>query len=123
MMSDNGETPAGLPDKLPKVDPGKLKLRELAEAERQVGRRIAGELQSGDFGIDTMQALLWIVLRKHHPTMTFEQAGEYDMDTLEAAFEGDEEPGSGVDPTAASEPTPSAEPSSNSLQPSAISGG
>lgn len=115
-MTDGAGNGQALPSGLPKVDPGKLKLRELAEAERQVGRRIAGELQSGDLGIDTMQALLWVVLRKHHPQMTFEQAGEYDMDTLQAAFEGDQaEQGGGLDPTsvpagtvsATSRPTPS----------------
>lgn len=85
--------------KLQKVDPGKLKLRELAEVERTVGRRIAAELQSGDLGIDTMQALLWITLRRQHPAVSFEQVGDYDMDALMDAFADDEEAADAVGPT------------------------
>jgi len=108
-MSDNGQL------QLPKggINPGKLKLRELVEVEKLVGRKIAGELQSGDLGIDTMQGLLWIELRKHNPAATPEQAGEYDLETLMDAFEPDDEEGEGepVDPT--SRP-PSAAPSATS---------
>jgi hypothetical protein len=84
-MSDNGQV------KLQKIDPGKLKLRELAEVERQVGRRLAGELESGELGMDTMQALLWITLRNQDPAATFEQAGEYDLQSLMALFADEEE--------------------------------
>jgi hypothetical protein len=94
-MSDNGQV------KLQKIDPGKLKLRELAEVERQVGRRLAGELQSGELGMDTMQALLWVTLRKQDPAATFEQAGEYDLQELMALFADDEEEGEGENPTPA----------------------
>jgi hypothetical protein len=100
-MSNNGQPPA----KLRKVDPGKLKLRELAEVERQVGRRIAGELQAGDLGIDTMQALLWVTLRREHAELSYEQVGDYDMGALMDAFAG-EEPADGVDPTRATPTAP-----------------
>lgn len=93
-MSDNGQV------KLQKIDPGKLKLRELAEVERQVGRRLAGELESGELGMDTMQALLWVTLRNQDPAATFEQAGEYDLQSLMALF-ADEEEDEGENPTPA----------------------
>lgn len=115
-MSGNGQIP---PVKLHKIDPGKLKLRELAEIEKLIGHKIAGELQSGDLAIDTMQALLWNELRKIDPAATFEQAGEYDMATLQAAFlDEDEEvePGA-VDPTRA---TPS-EPATSTASPDGVS--
>lgn len=93
-MSDNG-----LPAKLERVDPGKLKLRELVEVEKAVGRRIAGELQSGDLGMDTMQALLWVTMRRANPDITPEMVGEYDMETLMGAFGDDEKVDDGLDPS------------------------
>jgi hypothetical protein len=113
----NDSQPLG---KLRKIDPGKLKLRELAEVEKLVGRKIAGELQTLDLGIDTMQALLWVELRKQHPEATFEQAGEYDLETLMDAFADDDEPeGEALDPT---RPPPSADGgvSGNGATPSAV---
>jgi len=125
-MTDNGQAPA----RLTKIDPGKLKLRELADVERQVGRRLAGELNSGELGMDTMQALLWVELRRHDPAATFEQAGEYDLETILAAFADDDEPQDGsVDPTPATPSVPAtsasspAGGSSKPTRPSTISGG
>lgn len=110
-MGDNGQL------QLPKggINPGKLKLRELAEVEKLLGRKIAGELQSGDLGIDTMQALLWVELRKHDPAATFEQAGEYDLETLMDAFEPEDDEGEPVDPT--SRPSSAASVSSSNSAP------
>jgi hypothetical protein len=82
-----------------KIDPGKLKIRELAEIERQVGRKLSSEFAAGELGMDTMQALLWMGLRRQDPTATFEQAGEYDFDALSSAMADDEAEGDGVDPT------------------------
>jgi hypothetical protein len=84
--------------KLTRIDPRKLKLRELAEIEQTLGRKIGTEISSGDLGIDTMQALLWLELRKQDPAATFEDAGEYDLGQLSDAFVVDDEDGS-VDPT------------------------
>ena len=100
-MSDNGQ----LPGKLRAINPGKVKLRELAEIERLVGHKIGEELQTGDLSIDTMQALVWNELRKHDPAATFEQAGEFDMETLLAAFEPEEDEAAPLDPPS---PPPSA---------------
>jgi hypothetical protein len=125
-VSDNGQASA----KLRKIDPGKLKLRELGEVEKLIGRRIAGELQSGDLGMDAMQALLWVELRKHDPAATFEQAGEYDLATLMDLFADadDEAEGEPVDPTnppasAGNGLSSSAEPTSKPMLPSTTSGG
>lgn len=85
--------------KLDKIDPAKLKLRELADVERQLGRRLAGELQTGELGMDTMAGLLWVTMRRQDPTATFEQAAEYDLETLMGLFDDDEPEGKGVDPT------------------------
>lgn len=126
-MSDDASPLA----KLPKggIDPAKLKLRELAEVERLVGRKIAGELTRGDLGVDVMQALLWIELRRIDPSFTFEQAGEYDLATIVAAFEQqDTDEAEPLDPT---KPPPSAgggvsgngATSSAATQPSTTSGG
>lgn len=102
MSETNGQA---LPAGLKKIDPARLKLRELAEVEAKVGRRIAGELSSGDLGVDVMQALLWVELRRHDPAVTYEQAGEYDLGTIMDAFADDEaaevEELGGVDPTRA----------------------
>jgi hypothetical protein len=118
-----------LPAKLRKIDPGKFNLAELAEVERQLGRKLAGELQTGELGMDTMAGLLWLELRRHDPAASFEQAGDYDLDTLMGLFAADDEPADDVvDPTslppsAANGSSLSGEPSLNSLQPSATSGG
>jgi hypothetical protein len=88
-----------LPAKLQKIDPAKFKLAELAEVERQIGRKLAGEMQTGELGMDTMAGLRWIELRRHDPQATFEQAGEYDLETLMGLFEDDEAEGDVVDPT------------------------
>jgi hypothetical protein len=99
------------------IDPAKLKLRELAEVEKVLGRRIAGELQSGDLGMDTMQALVWVALCQaagvrpdaahQDPAATFDQAGEFDMDGLARLFAADEDDAE-VGPLDPTRPPPSA---------------
>jgi hypothetical protein len=96
-----------------RVDPARIKLKEMTEIERLLGRRIVPEMQSGDLGIDTMQALLWVTLRRDHPDLTFDDIGEYDLGQLTSALtiqdiEDDlAELGVAVDPTRA---TPNGEP-------------
>jgi hypothetical protein len=127
-MTDNGQVPAP-PGKLHKIDPARLKLRELAEVEKLLGRRIAGELQSGDLGMDTMQGLVWVELRRQDPAATFEQAGEYDLGTLFDAFADDDEAEAGpLDPTrppspASSDSSGNGATSSKARPPSTVSGG
>jgi hypothetical protein len=63
---------------------GKLRLNEIVEIEKQTGRKCAADL-AGDFGADFLIGMLWLELRKIHPTVTYEQAGEHAVeDTLEA---------------------------------------
>jgi hypothetical protein len=119
--------------KLQKIDPGKLKLRELAELERLLGRKLAGELQTGELGMDTMTGLLWIAMRNQDPAATFVQAGVYDLETLMGLFADDEADdeaeGDGVDPTAsppdsaANGSRSSGELTSKPMLPSTTSGG
>lgn len=122
---------AALPGKLDRIDPAKLKLRELAEVERQLGRKLASELQTGELGMDTMQALLWLQLRRLNPAASFEQAGEYDLETLMGLFadeDEDEAEGDVVDPSsrppsAANGSRSSGELNSTARLPSTTSGG
>jgi hypothetical protein len=74
-----------------KIDPSRLKLRELAEIERLLDRKLSTEFASGELSMDTMQALLWVELRRQDPAATFEQAGDYDFATLSAAVASDED--------------------------------
>jgi hypothetical protein len=119
-----------LPAKLQKIDPAKFKLAELAEVERQIGRKLAGEMQTGELGMDTMAGLLWIELRRHDPQATFEQAGDYDLETLMGLFADDDEPADdAVDPTAslpssaANGSSSNGEPTLKPMLPSTTSGG
>jgi hypothetical protein len=62
-----------------KLDPTKLKIRELVEIETQLGRRVAEDMMTGMVGADFMQALLWIALKRLNSQITFDEAGEYDF--------------------------------------------
>lgn len=112
--------------KLGKIDPGEILLEELAEVERVIGRKLGREILTGDLGMDTMQALVWVSMRRTNPDATFEQAGKYDLMTLTAMFEDEEvaaEPDPPVTPSSSNGSKPNDEPSSNTLPASAISGG
>jgi hypothetical protein len=90
-----------------RIDPDKLKIRELVEIEKLLGRKVAVDMMTGEIGADLMQALLWIGLRRKHPQVTFEQAGEFDFDQVtDLLGADDEEPveGDAVDP----QPVPNA---------------
>jgi hypothetical protein len=112
-----------------RIDPAKLKLRELVEIEKLVGRKLSAEFGSGELGMDTMQALLWMGLRRQDPSVTFEQAGEYEFDALTGLLSDDEDEDGGVDPTrslppsAANGPSLSGEPNSKPMPSSTSSGG
>ena len=106
-----------------RIDVNKLKLRELAEIEKQLGRRVTNDMASGDLGVDMMQALLWLELRKQDPATTFEATGEYEIGELASVF-GDnetEDDGTPLDPPTArsgdatGESSPAPEPSKPAL--------
>jgi hypothetical protein len=94
------------PLKLDKIDPNRIKLRELSLVEKQVGRTLAGEMASGELAMDTMAGLLWVMMLRQDPEATYEQAAEYEVGQLEALFKDEDEGGpppdlQGPDPTKA----------------------
>lgn len=68
-----------------------LKLRELRDIETTIGHKIAQEIANFDLGMDTIQGLMWIALRRDDPEATFEQAGELDFEQLIGGITGPEE--------------------------------
>jgi hypothetical protein len=74
-----------------RIDPDKLKIRELVEIEKLLGRKVAGDMMTGEVGADLMQALLWVALRRKHPQTTFEQAGEFDFNQITGLLATDDD--------------------------------
>lgn len=114
MSENNGQEPI-------RLDIRTLKMRELRDIETAVGHKIAGELAGFDFGMDTLQGLLWIALRRQKPEATFEDAGELDFADILDGITGPEE----MPPEAAapldsdgSKPNTSGENDSTTRQPS-----
>lgn len=64
----------------------KLRLFEMVEVEALLGRHILEDLMTGLPAADVMQAMLWIRLRRSDPDLTFEDAGEWDSDRVNAHF-------------------------------------
>jgi hypothetical protein len=120
-VSDNGQQ--GAPRRVgPRINISTLKIRELVAIEEKVGHKVAREIATFDFSADTVQALVWVALRRDNPEATYEDAGELDFDQLMQAVEGPEDPepdpptGPGGSPGPdAEEPTPTG---SSSGQPS-----
>lgn len=119
------DQPTPTPAKLGKIDPAKILLAELVEAERMVGRKLGREMMSGDLGLDTMQALVWVMMCRSDPAATFEQAGQLDLVTLVGLFEDEEVAAEPDPPSGSGSPNgspPTAPPTSGSLPASATSG-
>ena len=90
------------PRKLQRIDPRRMKLKQITAAEKMVGRRLATEIETGDLGIDTMQAFLAVTIAANeggnlkapdYLEQVMDQAGEYELGELAALFE-DEDDGS-----------------------------
>jgi hypothetical protein len=93
-----------------RLDIRTLKMRELRDIENVVGHKIAQELAGFDFGMDTLQGLLWIALRRQRPGATFEDAGELDFEQIINGITGPEDEPPPPNPTL--EPAGSKPPSS-----------
>lgn len=74
-----------------RIDPDKIKLRELKELEGVLGRRLGGELGSGDMSVDFMQGMVWLALRNQNADATFDDAGEFTLAQLNEIFSSDDE--------------------------------
>jgi hypothetical protein len=102
-VSDNGQEarPAG-----PRINISTIKIRELREIEEKVGHKVSREIAAFDFSADTVQALVWVALRRDNPEATYEDAGELNFDQLMQAVEGpeDEEPDPPTGPAGSSGP-------------------
>lgn len=106
-----------------KVDQGKIKLREWDDLEDVADRPVTPWVGANFPPLWFIRGVLWLWLRRDHPSLTFDDLGELDTELLFEAKVvgggGDEEP----DPTSVGEqPTPDG-PRSTPSPSSASSGG